>query len=203
MVESVERLRRTKWYSDLRISYPKRIAILIDRTANIVDKSVTIDSNGAIQAHTRSNAVSGNCFERLSINGIVVYESRSVTGNYVYLWSPIFYVKKGDSVVATLEAPDKGERYLYFYRWDLWYKMPRRPFFSIISPIVNTIISACAENNLYHPSISPPKHEHHTRIRLCARGIGIVWIIISKVYSGRCEFIKVINFPAPFYPITI
>ena len=52
---------------------------------------------------------------RLSINGIIVYESKSVTGAYVYLWSPIFYVKKEDSVVVTLEAPDKGERHTYFY----------------------------------------------------------------------------------------
>lgn len=105
----------TQLNSDLWISYSKRNALLIDKAANITSKRVPIDKNGAIQLYTRTNDVTGHCFERLLINGITVYESESVTGEYVYLWSPIFYVKKGDSVVVTLEAPDKGERYLLFY----------------------------------------------------------------------------------------
>ena len=105
----------TKLDSDLWISYLNRNAVLIDNAADITNKSVPINKNGAIQLHTRSNNVSGSCFERLSINGNTVYESSSITGKYVYLWSPIFYVKKGDSVVATLKAPDEGERAIYFY----------------------------------------------------------------------------------------
>lgn len=105
----------TQLNSDLWISYSNRNAVLIDNATNITNKSVPINKNGAIQLHTRSNDVSGRCFERLSINGTVVYESQSITGRYVYLWSPIFYVKKEDRVVVALEAPDKGERYVYFY----------------------------------------------------------------------------------------
>lgn len=105
----------TQLNSDLWISYLNRNAILIENNTNITNKSVPINKNGAIQLHARSNDVSGHCFMRLLINGTVVYESISVTGRYIYLWSPIFYVKKDDSVVATLEAPDKGERYLFFY----------------------------------------------------------------------------------------
>ena len=204
MVEGDERLGRTKWYSDLWISYSNRNAVLIDNAADITNKSVPINKNGAIQLHARSNSVSGNCFERLSINGTTVYESASVTGKYVYLWSPLFYVKKEDSVVVTLEAPDKGERYLYFYGWGLWYKMPRRPFFSKISPIVNAIIQVCAENNLDYPTIFRNKHEHNTRISLCIMGMGNVWIIRRDICSGRCVFIEVIsNDSTPFYSITI
>lgn len=83
--------------------------------SNISDRTVLIDNDGAIQLHARANSVSGKCFMRLLINKIVVYESFSVTGKYIYLWSPIFYVKKGDSVIVTIEAPDGGNRYAFFY----------------------------------------------------------------------------------------
>ena len=105
----------TQLNSNLWISYSNRKEALVDNAANIDKKSVPINKNGAIQLHARSNNVSGNCFMRLAINGIIVYESRSVEGAYVYLWSPIFYVKKEDSVVVTVQAPDKGERRIFFY----------------------------------------------------------------------------------------
>ena len=105
----------TQLNSDLRISYSSRNAILISEDSNISDRTVLIDNDGAIQLHARTNSVSGKCFIRLLINTTVVYESFSVTGRYIYLWSPIFYVKKGDSVIVTIEAPDDGTRNVYFY----------------------------------------------------------------------------------------
>ena len=55
-----------------------------------------------IQGLSRTQAESGTPFVRLIIDGVTVYEGQGAFAKYNYVWSPLFFVKKGSAIVYTI-----------------------------------------------------------------------------------------------------
>ena len=72
-----------------------------------------------IQGLSRTQAKAGTPFVRLIIDDVTVYEGQGSFAKYNYVWSPLFFVKKGSTVVYTIsngsEATD-GVNALCIYK---------------------------------------------------------------------------------------
>ena len=62
----------------------------------------TLTSDGFVQCIAKTASTSGSPFIRLEINNTIVFEGYAPTKTYSYLWSPLFRVKKGDTIKYTL-----------------------------------------------------------------------------------------------------
>lgn len=72
------------------------------------------------QCFARTGTPNGTPIIRIAINSIFIYEGYGVTGQYKYLWSPMFRVKKGDVISLTLqtgttEDVTRGEKAYQFF----------------------------------------------------------------------------------------
>lgn len=69
-----------------------------DGLATELTKSGTIEEDGYLQVHVQTLGTSGTPFWRLTINGCTVSEtSKGSKETYMYKWSGLFPVRKGDS----------------------------------------------------------------------------------------------------------
>ena len=77
----------------------------------------TITEAGYLQARINVTATAGNNFVRVKINGSTIWEKQDkVSQNYVYTWSPMFYVKAGDTYSVELDSGSGScNKYVYFY----------------------------------------------------------------------------------------
>ena len=92
------------------------ITKLYDNTADVTDQTITIERDGWIQGISKTAATSGTPFLRLYINDVVVYEASGIEKNYIYVWSPLFAVKKGYRVKYTLKSETSdGNKQLRLY----------------------------------------------------------------------------------------
>ena len=64
----------------------------------------TLTSDGFVQCIAKTASTSGSPFIRLEINNTTVFEGHAPTKTYSYLWSPLFSVKKGDTIKYTLKS---------------------------------------------------------------------------------------------------
>lgn len=80
-------------------------------------QTITIPKDGYIQCSVRCNATEGRPFIRLYIFNQIVYEGKAFQAQaYSYIWTPLFFVKKGTVVKAELETQStNGERIMYLY----------------------------------------------------------------------------------------
>ena len=84
---------------------------------DIVDGLYTLTSDGFVQCIAKTDSTSGSPFIRLEINNTIVFEGYAPTKAYSYLWSPLFRVKKGDSIRYTLTSDtDNSTKELRIYR---------------------------------------------------------------------------------------
>lgn len=87
---------------------------------DLIDHSIKIPYDCFFQCCARTGTKSGTPFMRIAINNIMIYEGYDITGNYRYLWSPLFRVKKGDVISLTLktgvmEQGTNGEKAYQFF----------------------------------------------------------------------------------------
>lgn len=98
------------------VDYSSRTNIY-ESTTDVQEGSFTVTEDGFIQGYTRTQGTLGSAFMRLYINNVTIYEGYSVEGQYAYLWSPIFKVKKSDVVRYTLKTyTEDGKNSLFFYK---------------------------------------------------------------------------------------
>jgi len=86
-------------------------------TKDIVNSAYTPKIDGYVQCIARSQAEAGIPFIRLVINNMTVFEGTAPSGNYNYIWSPLFLVKKNDIIKYTIttESSD-GIKELRMYK---------------------------------------------------------------------------------------
>ena len=72
--------------------------------SDISEGSYKVAIDGFVQCIAKTESKSGSPFARLMINNIIVFEGYAPTKTYSYLWSPLFRVKKGDSIRYTLTS---------------------------------------------------------------------------------------------------
>lgn len=87
---------------------------------DLTNYQIEIPYDCFFQCFARSGTVSGTPFIKITINNVMIYEGYGITGQYRYLWSPMFRVKKSDIISLTLktgvtEDVTKGEKAYQFF----------------------------------------------------------------------------------------
>ena len=72
--------------------------------SDILENLYTATTDGFVQCIAKTDSTSGSPFIRLEINNTIVFEGYAPTKVYSYLWSPLFRVKKGDTIKYTLAS---------------------------------------------------------------------------------------------------
>lgn len=97
------------------INYSSSIMELKDNK-DITNKTYIVEHKCWLQCYVKTASVSGTPFARLRINGNVIFEGSGIEGTYKYLWTPLFPVEAGDTVIYSLSTnEDKGEKALRLY----------------------------------------------------------------------------------------
>lgn len=103
-------------YNNFGISYTQQI-LLEAKINDVTDKEIIVPQDGYIQCRASVQGQIGTPFIRLTINEALVYEDATkLQQNFIYRWSPLFFVKKGMTIKVTLETQTMdGYKAVYLY----------------------------------------------------------------------------------------
>ena len=93
------------------------IGVVYRSNSDISEGSYTVTIDGFVQCIAKTASTSGRPFIRLEINNTIVFEGYAPTKVYSYLWSPLFRVKKEDTIKYTLTSDtDNSTKELRIYK---------------------------------------------------------------------------------------
>ena len=87
-------------------NYNNSISYAYESADDAINQRYIATADCYVQAISRTGAKEGEPFVRITIDNMTVYEGCGRQKTYYYVWSPLFFVKKGSAVVYTISNGD-------------------------------------------------------------------------------------------------
>lgn len=114
------RIILNNFYNDLGFNYHEQLAVYRG-SADKVNQTYSVTRKCFVQAFSQTAATSGTPFVRIMYDTeIVLWQSPTVAGKYIYQWSPIFPVNPGHTITWTTQSSvSDGINGFYVYYRDV------------------------------------------------------------------------------------